>query len=408
MDKDPTGGGKGTTRDVNGELHLRGKSIAGKNDMGDGKFVMKPKQEKELSAKEYKRLSEIADNPLTPSEQLRELVKHPDELISTGARINLEQRESLKKIEQSDVRDLKISDFLDYPAKLADYGKWDEYSLKDTQNILREYRGWGDTYFVNHQYPNELLKMAQDDAKIKEALDGITEVSITDDNISEQKPNSYEVVGQSNEHNTGYNLNVERTVSIRTQDLDISALIDVPKRTLEIERNLSVAKEREIYEKMQDLSKEWEEHAAKTQLLNRTIQYLDVEPVEHTSNEWAINQDHKKGIYSGTYYGSTNIKERSNEVYRMRYDIVKYSHGSYEGRWDVGLTKGSVNIAKNYRTFDTEQEAQKYIDGRIKKYSHLFQEVSPPIPKEYANSFTVNKKLLPGYTLESVKGETDD
>jgi Mor family transcriptional regulator len=44
MTKSPTGGGRGTTR-VNGELRLRGRSVAGENDKSDGKFAVKPKDE---------------------------------------------------------------------------------------------------------------------------------------------------------------------------------------------------------------------------------------------------------------------------------------------------------------------------------------------------------------------------
>jgi len=43
---------------------------------------------------------------------------------------------------------------------------------------------------------------------------------------------------------------------------------------------------------------------------------------------------------------------------------------------------------------------QKYLNGRIKAHSHLFTEISPPIPKEYAKHFQVNGQLLPGYTVQ--------
>ena len=43
---------------------------------------------------------------------------------------------------------------------------------------------------------------------------------------------------------------------------------------------------------------------------------------------------------------------------------------------------------------------EKYLNGRIKAYDHLFTEISPPIPQEYAEYFKVNGMLLPGYTVE--------
>ena len=43
---------------------------------------------------------------------------------------------------------------------------------------------------------------------------------------------------------------------------------------------------------------------------------------------------------------------------------------------------------------------EKYLNGRIKAYQHLFTEVSPPIPPEYAEHFKVNGQLLAGYAIE--------
>ena len=43
---------------------------------------------------------------------------------------------------------------------------------------------------------------------------------------------------------------------------------------------------------------------------------------------------------------------------------------------------------------------EKYLAGRQKAYANLFTEVSPQIPKQYAECFKVNGVLLPGYTIE--------
>lgn len=55
------------------------------------------------------------------------------------------------------------------------------------------------------------------------------------------------------------------------------------------------------------------------------------------------------------------------------------------------------------RSFKDKAEAEKYIQGRIKAYSHLFTEISPPIPKEYEKSFMVHEHLLPGYVTEKMQ-----
>ena len=51
----------------------------------------------------------------------------------------------------------------------------------------------------------------------------------------------------------------------------------------------------------------------------------------------------------------------------------------------------------------TRVEAEKYIQGRIKAYSHLFREISPPIPKDLEKSFMVHGYLLPDYVTEEMQ-----
>lgn len=46
---------------------------------------------------------------------------------------------------------------------------------------------------------------------------------------------------------------------------------------------------------------------------------------------------------------------------------------------------------------------EKYLQGRINAYAHLFKEISPPIPAEHEKRFCVNGVLLPGYTMEAPK-----
>jgi hypothetical protein len=55
MTKIPTGGGKGTTRDVNGELHLRGKSVNGQDSEIDGKFISKPSVQSSKASSEARK-----------------------------------------------------------------------------------------------------------------------------------------------------------------------------------------------------------------------------------------------------------------------------------------------------------------------------------------------------------------
>ena len=54
-------------------------------------------------------------------------------------------------------------------------------------------------------------------------------------------------------------------------------------------------------------------------------------------------------------------------------------------------------IAGQKKVFGSREELDKYLNGRIKAHQHLFTEISPAIPKEYADYFKVNGLLLPGY-----------
>ena len=52
------------------------------------------------------------------------------------------------------------------------------------------------------------------------------------------------------------------------------------------------------------------------------------------------------------------------------------------------------------KVFANREELDRYLNGRIKAHDHYFTEISPAIPKEYADCFKVNGCLLPGYTIE--------
>ncbi len=57
------------------------------------------------------------------------------------------------------------------------------------------------------------------------------------------------------------------------------------------------------------------------------------------------------------------------------------------------------------KRFPDKAAMEKYLQGRIKAYSHLFTELSPPIPKDRVPLFSVNGQLLPGYRIEGQEQE---
>lgn len=93
-----------------------------------------------------------------------------------------------------------------------------------------------------------------------------------------------------------------------------------------------------------------------------------------------------------------NIYERSS----WRNDTVKY-----DVRWNIYTNRpdytNAYKVAGQERVCAAREEAEKYIQGRIKAYSHLFTEISPPIPKDLEKSFMVHGHLLPGYVTEEMQ-----
>ncbi len=69
-----------------------------------------------------------------------------------------------------------------------------------------------------------------------------------------------------------------------------------------------------------------------------------------------------------------------------------------------GIT-AAVSPGSSASGFTDKAVMEKYLQGRIKAYSHLFTEISPPIPKEFASYFKVNGLLLPGYRIEGQEQE---
>jgi hypothetical protein len=200
----------------------------------------------------------------------------------------------------------------------------------------------------------------------------------------------------------GEKLSIERTLFISNDKTDISSLVHVPLRELERRFNESEKLEEAVMEQLAPLVKKWEEQAALTQLIKKAIEYQKTPAISHSSNRW-LEDDNNNHI-------------RSNAVYQMSYRIyenTKYNSEtksseaiSWNLMWDlrtqsvIGNTYyAGKKIAGQDKRFTDKAAMEKYIQGRIKAFSHLFTEESPPIPKEYANYFKVNNLLVPGYRI---------
>ena len=203
-------------------------------------------------------------------------------------------------------------------------------------------------------------------------------------------------------------LRIERSIYFESEKADISGLTALPVGELIKQREESAAAEQAIFEALKQQAAAWEAQAGKTLTIDKAIEYARTPAVKHTSNEWETDE-----------YGH---HRRSNSVYQMRYHIyenTRYDRQteqsvpySYTLTWSVhtnspdGYRQAKI-AGQDRKVFADKAAMEKYLNGRIKAYQHLFTEISPPIPPEYASDFKVNGQLLPGYTIEGEERAPD-
>ncbi len=200
----------------------------------------------------------------------------------------------------------------------------------------------------------------------------------------------------------GEKLRLEHDLRFQPNDKILIPLVNASDFDLYELRAFAVSGEKKVFEQLKELAEVWEQKAALTMLIDRALSYKRVPQVEHTSNQW--QQSH---------YRDTEIV--SNMVYKMSVSLHEDNHYDNDTGQFVSdawiVTWGvSLNTPDEYRTkkiagqdrkrFSDKDAALKYIDGRKKAYAHLFTEISPPIPERYADRFSKNGLLLPGYVVD--------
>jgi len=217
----------------------------------------------------------------------------------------------------------------------------------------------------------------------------------------------YSVYDYRNQIKPGDKMKLEISITPQQEVLEISQFVPKPLKQLQAMREESVAAEHVIYDNLRESARAWETQAANTMLLDMAIEYVKTPKVQHTFNKWEKDD-----------YGHTI----SNMVYRMKYHI--YTHTRYDKEmqqsvpcsfdvsWDLrtnspDIRNNSTIAGQCRKRYADIEDAEKYINGRIKAYSHLFKEISPPIPQEHAKRFKVNGQLLPGYSIEGEEPKTE-
>jgi len=190
---------------------------------------------------------------------------------------------------------------------------------------------------------------------------------------------------------------IERRVYFDDKKVDIAHLAALPVERLQAMREESAAAEQAIFENLQGAAKAWEAQAGETLSLSKAIEYNRTPAVIHSSNQW------------GADHVNSDRQSISNMVYKMTYHISEQKMNSKPYAWDLTWSvrtndisgyRGERIAGQSNKRYGDKAEMEKYLNGRIKAYSHLFTEISPPIPPGLAKHFQVNGQLLPGYTIE--------
>ena len=196
-------------------------------------------------------------------------------------------------------------------------------------------------------------------------------------------------------------MRIERRIYFESGKADLSEAVKLPLAELLSLRAESAAAEQEVFDRLKEQAAAWEEQAGRTLFLDKALEYARTLPVTHTANQWEAPDEYRH--------------IRSNMVYQMDYSIsenTRYDSAAQKSvpyswtlRWSLRTNApGSYWQAKiagqDRKVFASREELDKYLNGRIKAHDHYFTEISPAIPKEYADCFKVNGCLLPGYTIE--------
>ena len=199
-------------------------------------------------------------------------------------------------------------------------------------------------------------------------------------------------------------MRIERRIYFESGKADLSEMVKLPLAELLSLRAESAAAEQEVFDRLKEQAAAWEEQAGRTLFLDKALEYARTLPVTHTTNQWEAPDEYRH--------------IRSNMVYQMDYSIsenTRYDSAakksvpySWTLRWSLYTNAPHGNrrekiAGQDRKVFASREELDRYLNGRIKAHDHYFTEISPTIPKEYADCFKVNGCLLPGYTIEGEK-----
>lgn len=204
----------------------------------------------------------------------------------------------------------------------------------------------------------------------------------------------------------GQELEISAHIYFSPSQMDISELVKLSPEQLKAQEADSVEQEKAIFEKFDEIEKEWAKQAMLTLSLRKAQQYLKVQPAPHTSNQWTVDQYGRHEMSNMVYCFSWREYERT-EWSRAEQKSIPVA---WELSWSLHFNtvpnpdysgSGWQLAGQDRKVFKDRAVMEKYLQGRIAAYSHLFTEISPPIPADARQRFCVNGVLLPGYTVDA-------
>lgn len=161
----------------------------------------------------------------------------------------------------------------------------------------------------------------------------------------------------------------------------LAPLVKLTDAEINQRKEASITLEKELYAKLKQIASEWDEQAAHTMLLERALEYVHTPEVEHTANEWKERENGVWEISNRTYKMRYQITyAKATDIYLVSWGIIynapKQPNSKYANYWG-----DSIYVARqDKKKYPSMEAAQNYIQGRFDLYSHLFRELSPPIP----------------------------
>lgn len=182
-------------------------------------------------------------------------------------------------------------------------------------------------------------------------------------------------------------------------------LIALPMEELKQLEQASIEAEKSVISEIEGLIEQWYKQAGETTTVRKAMEYLKIGPVGHTANQWMDKEYDTHEISNMVYKMTWRVYERTEWNRATQRSEIR----GWELRWyvcfntvcDPDDTRPGRQIAgQDGKVFKDKAAMEKYLQGRIAAYAHLFTEISPPIPKGEEGRFSVNGVLLPGYSKE--------